>query len=413
MMIHEQPIVNQIIAEHSRKPRVVAKELITVDVDRIYVQDGNSPTIAKLFRQHNLKRVLHPEKIGFFFDHSVIVPDKLMAERVNEAMEFAKSIGVNIFTRGEGISHLIALEEQWFQPGNIVIGADSHTCTGGAVQSLALGMGASDVLAAMLTGQTWLKVPETVSLSISGQPHPATRTKDVMLALLRHFGQSPFLYRSVELCGEWSQTLSLDSAASFASMGVELGAKCVFMPDGPGRPANMRPINPEVVDHHLTFSLSELTPHISLPHSPAQAVPLETLSGQKIDYVFIGSCTNSRLEDIAEVAAILDKHCVHQDVHCIVTLGSKRVYLEAMRRGYIEKIVSAGALVTPPGCGACVGTQGTIPAKGERVLSTMNRNFQGRMGNSEAEIYLSSPLVAANVALHGRVPLITELEWHD
>ncbi|MDC9604110.1 aconitase family protein [Xenorhabdus griffiniae] len=268
MMAHEQPIVNQIIAKHSQKPQVMAKELITVDVDKIYVQDGNSPTIAKLFRQHNLKRVLHPEKIGFFFDHSVIVPDKLMAERVNEAMEFAKSIGVNIFTRGEGISHLIALEEQWFQPGNIVIGADSHTCTGGAVQSLALGMGASDVLAAMLTGQTWLKVPETVSLSISGQPHPATRAKDVMLALLRHFGQSPFLYRSVELCGEWSQTLSFDSAASFASMAVELGAKCVFMPDGPGRPTNMQFINPEVADHHLTFSLSELTPHISLPHSP-------------------------------------------------------------------------------------------------------------------------------------------------
>jgi 3-isopropylmalate/(R)-2-methylmalate dehydratase large subunit len=405
----QPPLANRIIAAHSDRESVESGELVSVDVDYIYVQDGNSPTIARLFDKHGVHTVFDPDKIAFVFDHSVIVPDRNMADRLREAAAFAKGLGAKIYPRGAGISHVIALEQGWFAPGSIVLGSDSHTCTGGALQSLALGMGATDIAAAMVTGKTWLKVPETVWLRIVGVPHPAVRPKDVVLEVLRVFGQRPFLYRSIEWTGEWTDCLSLDSAASVASMGVEMGAKCVFLPDGAGRPPELSPTTPLPGAQVLELNIDHLMPMVALPHSPLKNVTLDEISGQHIDYVFIGSCTNSRLEDIAEVARVLDGRTVHSDVHVLVTPGSKQTYVEAARLGYIETLTEAGALVTPPGCGACVGTQGTVPASGDKVLSTMNRNFKGRMGNPDAEIYLSSPLVAATTALIGRIPTAAEL----
>ncbi|WP_437908239.1 aconitase/3-isopropylmalate dehydratase large subunit family protein [Sorangium sp. So ce327] len=401
------PLVNQIIAAHGGGSSVAAGDFVTVDVDRVYIQDGNSPTIARLFREHGIRRVWDPERIGFFFDHSVIIPEKQIADRTREALAFAERLGARIFHRGAGISHVIAMEEGWYEPGNVVLGADSHTCTGGAVQSLALGMGASDIVAAMVTGKTWLRVPETVWLEVEGTAHEATRAKDVMLHLLGTMGQAPFLNKSIEWTGSWSHALSADAAATVASMGVELGAKCVFLPGGPGRPAQMRAIEPG--ESRLRFDIGGLTPRIARPHNPANTVGLDELAGEPVDYVFVGSCTNSRLDDIAEAAAVFVNRPVHPRVHCIVTPGSRKVYLDALRLGYVETLTRAGALVTPAGCGACVGTQGSIPADGERVVTTMNRNFQGRMGNREAEIFLASPLVAANVAVHGRFPAVEEL----
>ncbi|MCH9407621.1 aconitase/3-isopropylmalate dehydratase large subunit family protein [Pantoea agglomerans] len=406
-MKSNQPIVNQIIASHSGNNQVLAGELVTVDVDYVYVQDGNSPTVAKLFKDYQLTEVPEPDKIGFFFDHSVLVPDKTMAKRVNEAMEFAKKLGINIYPRGAGISHVIALENKIFKPGNIVLGADSHTCTGGAVQSLALGMGASDILVAMLTGQTWLKVPQTVHLHINGMTNKNVRAKDVMLALLNTYGQTPFLYKSIEVSGEWAEKLTLDEAASFASMAVELGAKCIFMPDGQGRPEGLLKADISLADSVIDFSVSDLTPYIAPPHSPLYGKPVNDFVGVKFDYIFIGSCTNSRLEDIKEVAEVVEGKVIHPDIHCLLTPGSKSVYLQAIEAGYIDTLIRSGVIVTPPGCGACVGTQGTIPADGEKVLSTMNRNFKGRMGNGNADIFLCSPRTAAIVALNGTVPVFS------
>ncbi|MEZ0090324.1 aconitase/3-isopropylmalate dehydratase large subunit family protein [Streptacidiphilus sp. EB129] len=407
----DSPLVGQIIAAHGGGA-AAAGELVSVEVDRIYLQDGNSPTVARLFAEYGVDRVADPDRVAFVFDHSVIVPDRDMADRVREATAFAKRIGARIYPRGAGISHVIALEEGWYQPGSIVLGSDSHTCTGGAVQSLALGMGASDIAAAMVTGQTWLKVPETVWLRVHGQGHPALRPKDVVLEVLRVFGQRPFLYKSVEWTGDWAASLSLDSAASVASMGVELGAKCVFLPDAPGRGDGLVPIRPPAGAAVLELSIEGLRPRIAMPHSPRNSVDIDLAAGERIDYVFLGSCTNGRLEDIAEAARIVRDRSVHPDVHFLVTPGSSRVYAEALRLGYLETLTRAGALVTPAGCGACVGTQGTVPAAGERVLSTMNRNFRGRMGNPDADIYLSSPLVAASAALIGRIPSADELVCH-
>lgn len=384
---------------------------VAVTVDRIYLQDGNSPTIARLFREHGFSKVFDPERIGVFFDHSVIWPNAEIAGRIREAMAFCETLGVQVFRPGEGISHVVAMEQGWFEPGSIVLGTDSHTCTGGARQALALGMGASDAVAAMITGETWLRVPETVRLEVVGRPSPAAGAKDVMLHVLAAFGQEPFLYRSVEWCGEWPESLTDDAAATVANMAVEMGAKCAFLPPHGSLAGQLRPIptggGEGVI--HCRIDVTDLPPYLAKPHSPTNSHPLDASAGEAVNYVFVGSCTNSRLEDIAETARVLEGRQVHPTVHMLVTPGSKAVFLEAMSLGYIETLTRAGAIVTPPGCGSCLGTQGSIPASGDRVLSTMNRNFLGRMGNAGADIFLSSPLVAAHAALTGEIPQHSDL----
>jgi 3-isopropylmalate/(R)-2-methylmalate dehydratase large subunit len=403
-------LAEAIVSEHAEVESVEPGQLVTTSVDRVYLQDGNTPTVRRLFRENGFDRVFDPDRIGVFFDHSVLTPDTQMADRLVEAEEFAEGLGLRVYGRGEGISHVIAVEEHWFEPGAIVVGADSHTCTGGVVQCLALGMGASDVVAAMVTGRTWLRVPETVWIRVAGFPGRFAGAKDVMLYALARLGQRPFLYRSVEWVGPWVETLSVDGASTVANLGVEFGAKCSFLPPGPGRRDGLRAIDaPADGDCVLELDVEGLPPHVARPHSPLDGVPLEECAGQEIDYVFVGSCANSRFEDLAEVASVLAHAQVSPRVHLVVTPGSKRVYLRALAEGIVETLAQAGALVTPPGCGACVGTQGTIPATGQRVLTTMNRNFRGRMGNPGAEIWLSSPVVAAHTAVLGRIPAPEDL----
>ncbi len=404
-------LVEEIIAAHAGRDKVTPGDLVTAKVDRVYVQDGNSPTIRELFRKHGFNSVFDRERVGIFFDHSVIAPDKHIANRLREASDFAAELDVRVFRPGTGISHVLALEIGWYEPGTIVIGSDSHTCTGGVTQCLALGMGASDTAAAMVTGETWLRVPETLWLETLGEPGRFTGAKDVVLYLLARIGQEPFFYKSVEWAGSWVEDLSLDSAATLANLGVEMGAKITFLPPGRGRPAAMRPVVlPESGDaRRMRLDITDLPPMVALPNSPANGVPLDECKGQKIDYVFVGTCTNGRLEDMAEIARVLGSAPVHPRVYCLVTPGSQQVYLDAIQHGYIETLTRAGAIVTPPGCSACLGTQGSIPASGDRVLSTMNRNFLGRMGNAEAAIYLSSPIVAAHTAIRGEIPRLADL----
>jgi 3-isopropylmalate/(R)-2-methylmalate dehydratase large subunit len=400
------PLADKIIASHLGRDAVRVGEILTVPVDRVYVQDGNSPTIARLFEQYGFTSVFDPSRIAVFYDHSVLPPDVAIADRLREAEAFAARFGLQVFRAGAGISHVVALEEGWFQPGTIVLGSDSHTCTGGVVQCLALGMGASDIAAAMVVGETWLRVPDSVCLETRGTPGQFTRAKDVLLYALRTYGETPFLYRSLEWCGPWVESLTLDSASTVANMAVEFGAKCVFLPPGGDRPPHLEPISPDGEGYVERFllQLDGLPPFVARPHAPTNAAPLDECRGQSINYVFVGSCTNGRLEDMAEVARVLDGERVHQKVHMVVTPGSRSVYLEALHHGYVETLVAAGAIVTPPGCGSCLGTQGPIPATGDRILSTMNRNFLGRMGNRSAEIYLASPLVAAHTAVRGEIP---------
>ncbi len=401
-------IVEQIIASRAGRERVTPGEILSVAVDRVYVQDGNSPTIAKIFARHGFERVFDRKKIGVFFDHSVLPPNIGIADRLREAERFCEAFGLTMYRAGEGISHQLALEMGWFEPGTIVLGSDSHTCMGGVMQSMGLGMGASDIAAAMVLGETWLQVPETVCLHVTGAPKPYTSSKDLLLAVLARFSADTFLYKSVQWTGAWLETLSLDSAATIANMAVEMGAKNAFLPPGPGR-EQLQSTEADADAEHLEFDIGGLTPFVAKPHAPSNAVPIDEIRGQRIDYVYVGSCTNSRLEDFAEVARILEGQKVHPRVTLVMTPGSKQILLDAWKRGYAETIVRAGGLLTPAGCGSCLGTQGPVPATGDRILSTMNRNFQGRMGNRDAPIFLSSPHVAAHTAIRGEIPGAEEL----
>jgi 3-isopropylmalate/(R)-2-methylmalate dehydratase large subunit len=405
-------LAEDIIGRAAGGVEVTPGDLVTVTVDRVYLQDGNTPTVRRLFREHGFTRVFDPDRVGVFFDHAVLAPDAAMADRLREAREFADEMGLAVFPAGRGISHVVAMEERWFEPGTIVVGADSHTCTGGVVQCLALGMGASDVTAAMVTGKTWLRVPETAWIHVQGTPSAAARPKDVALYALARFGQAPFLYRSVHWHGDWLAGLSPDGAATIANMGVECGAKCAFLPPGPGREEGLVPLEPssDAPPEHLhTLDVSGLPPFVARPHLPTNAVPLDDCSGEPVDYVFIGSCTNGRYEDLREVATVLRGRRVATGTQCVVTPGSHDVFTRLLAEGHVSALVEAGVLVTPPGCGSCVGTQGPIPAAGDRVLTTTNRNFRGRMGNPEAAISLASPLVAAHAAVEGRLPSTEEV----
>lgn len=401
-----RPLAEQIIESHLTESGTVRPgQIVSVRADRVYVQDGNAPTVAKLYDQYGFTTVKNPSQVAFVFDHSVLVANTDMADRMAEAHRFGVNLGIEIVKRGAGISHVVAAEAGWFAPGSLVLGSDSHTCVGGASGSLGLGMGASDIVHAMVSGTTWLRVPETITVMMQGVPHPAVAARDVILALLRQFGQSPFLYKSIEFGGRWIENLEPDEAASFASLGVELGAKCVFL----AQPASGVPAGKAFGSKTLNFDISGVEPVVSAPHLPANTGPLLDYAGLKIDYAFLGTCTSGRLNDLREAARVLVGNVIHRDVNFVVTPGSREVYENAISEGYIQALVAAGALVTPPGCGACVGTQGPLPARGDRVLSTMNRNFKGRMGTPEAEIFLASPRVVASAAVQGSIPTLEEL----
>ncbi len=404
------PLVEEIIASRLVDGTVEPGQLVVVEVDHAYLQDGNTPTIRRLFRENGFERVFDPARVTVFFDHGVLSPTAAMTDRLREAEDFAEELGVGYFPAGRGISHVIALETGIYQPGRIVVASDSHTCTGGVVQCLALGMGASDVTAAMVTGRVWLRVPETVWLRTRGWPSAAAGPKDVMLYALAERGQGPFLYRALEWCGDWVSALTLDGAATVANMAVEQGCKCCFLPEGEGRPAGMRSIDPGPGGDVLTLDIDGLEPFVARPPNPMLGTPLSECPTTAVKYVMIGSCTNGRTSDLIEVARVLRGRRVARSVHCLVTPGSLDVYRRAIGDGTIETLLDAGAIVTPPGCGSCVGTQGTIPGSDDTVVATTSRNFIGRMGNPKAEIWLASPLVAAWSAVLGRLPRVDEIE---
>lgn len=385
-------------------------EFVEARVDKLYLQDGNTPTISRLFREHGIDCVFDPDAVAVFFDHSTMAPSAQISDKLKSAHAFCKRFGLQRFSQGTGISHVRAYEEGFYRPGDLVLGSDSHTCTGGALQCLALGMGATDIAAAMITGKTWLKIVETVQIRLTNSPDSYTRTKDVVLYLLGRYGQEPFLYKSMEWIGDWVEDLTLDEAFTVSSMSVEFGAKASFLTrSNRFSHSGMRSIEQDDALTLFDVDLSGLPPMVACPNDPTNVQSVDALNQQPIDYVFIGSCTNSRLEDIEEVAGILEGQQVHRDLYCLLAPGSQRIYAEAVRAGYIETLIEAGVVISPPGCAACVGTQGHIPASGDRVLSTMNRNFLGRMGNPKSEIYLGSPFIAAQTALRGYIPKSLEL----
>ncbi len=402
-------LVKKIIKLHSKKKNIKTGDFVEVNIDHIYIQDGNSHSIANIFKKNNFKKVFNNQKISFFFDHSVLPINKKISLQIRKSLNFASKIRANIFNRGEGISHILALEKKIFIPNNIVLGSDSHTCTGGVIQCLSLGMGLSDITYSMITGKTWIKVPDTININLIGKPKNIIRSKDIILYILKKYGQKKFLYKSIEIESEWIKKLSLDSCITISNMSVELGAKCIFLPKNKNISTKLCNTIKNNSKNNIIINISNIEPQISIPHYPNNVVNLNDISGTKINYVFIGSCSNSFLEDMKEISSILKNKYINKKILCIVTPGSKSIYLKSIKKKYINIMIKAGVIITPPGCGSCIGTQGPIPSNKEKILTTMNRNFQGRMGNTKCDIYISSVLVAVYTALLGKIPSTKEL----
>ncbi len=408
-------LAEKILADHTDKKKVTPGELINVSVDLILANDITAPIAIREFRRIGVKRVFDRKKIVMVPDHFVPNKDIASAEQVKLMREFAHEQGVIYFEVGQmGIEHVLLPEQGLVLPGNVVIGADSHTCTYGAVGAFATGMGSTDIAAAMATGDIWMKVPPTIKLIYRGSLPKWVGGKDLILHTIGNIGVDGALYSAMEFAGEAVTALSMDGRFTMANMAVEAGAKVgIFRVDNKTqlyiKHRAKHPYGVYEADNHaeyarvIEYDVSPLEPQVALPHSPANVKPISEVGDIEINQAVIGSCTNGRLEDLWVAAQILKGKKVHPRVRCIIIPGSQQVYLDALNEGLIEAFIRAGAAVSTPTCGPCLGGHMGVLADGERCISTTNRNFVGRMGSPKSEVYLSNPAVAAASAIVGKI----------
>ncbi len=408
-------LAEKILAAHSDKDKVGAGEFINVRVDLILANDITAPIAIKEFRRIGVKRVFDPKKVVMVPDHFVPNKDIASAEQAKLMRDFAREQGVIYFEVGQmGIEHVLLPEQGLVLPGEVVIGADSHTCTYGAVGAFATGMGSTDIAAAMATGDIWMKVPPTIKLMYHGSLPRWVGGKDLILYTIGNIGVDGALYSAMEFAGEAIDSLSMDGRFTMANMAIEAGGKAgIFRVDDKTELyIKYRARRPYVVcepddgaeySQVIEYDVSEMEPQVALPHSPANAKPVSQAGHIEVDQAVIGSCTNGRLEDLRVAAQILKGRKINPRVRCIIIPGSQQVYLDALTEGLIEVFVRAGAAVSTPTCGPCLGGHMGVLADGERCISTTNRNFVGRMGSPKSEVYLASPAVAAASAVTGRI----------
>ncbi|WP_434631574.1 3-isopropylmalate dehydratase large subunit [Thermoanaerobacterium thermosaccharolyticum] len=388
-------------------------DLIEIDVDMVLGNDVTSPVAIKEFLKIGVKNVFDKEKIALVPDHFVPNKDIKSAEQVNIVRKFAREYGiVNFFEVGKmGIEHALLPEKGLVLPGDVVIGADSHTCTYGAITCFSTGIGSTDMACAMATGKAWFKVPEAIRFNLKGKLNKWVNGKDVILYIIGMIGVDGALYKSMEFTGDIS-SLSIDDRFTIANMAIEAGAKNgIFDYDEitetyvKGRANRKYKVfkADEDADYVESYDidLSKIKPQVAFPHLPENTKAIDEVGNIKIDQVVIGSCTNGRISDMEVTYEVLKGKKVHPDVRLIIFPATQDIYLECVKRGYIEEFIKAGAAVSTPTCGPCLGGHMGILAKGERAISTTNRNFVGRMGHTESEVYLASPAVAAASAIKG------------
>ncbi len=408
-------LAEKILAAHCGRRKVVPGELVNVKVDLVLANDITAPIAIKEFRRIGVKKVFDRKKIVMVPDHFVPNKDILSAEQAKLMRDFAREQGLIHFEVGQmGIEHVILPEKGLVLPGDVVIGADSHTCTYGALGAFSTGMGSTDIAAAMATGDIWMKVPPTIKFVYRGQLNRWVTGKDLILHTIGDIGVDGALYAAMEFTGEAIAALPMDSRFTMANMAIEAGGKAgIFHVDRKTlayvKPRAMRSYviyksDPDAeYERVIEYDVSRLEPQVAFPHLPSNAKPISKVGKIKIDQVVIGSCTNGRLDDIKTAARVLKGRQVHPHVRCIIIPGSQQVYLEALRLGLVEAFIEAGAVVSTPTCGPCLGGYMGILAAGERCVSTTNRNFVGRMGSTKSEIYLANPAVAAASAIAGRI----------
>lgn len=406
-------LVEKIISEHAGK-EVHAGELVISKVDVAAVQDGTGPLTVQEFKKLGVPKLKNPERSILFIDHAAPSPRKELSNTHMVLREFAKEYGAVLSDVGAGVCHQ-RLIETFVNPGEVLVGADSHTCTSGALGAFATGMGSTDIAVAMALGKTWLKVPATYKVVVNGKFKEGICSKDLMLYFIGMIGADGATYKALEFCGDTIENMSMSERFTLANMAVEAGAKCgLFIADEKtcdflkerGREDKFRQILPDsdaVYERIIEINAEDVPHTVSCPHTVDNTKPVEELRDVKVNQVFVGTCTNGRIEDLRIVANILKGKTVHPDVRLLICPASKDVFKQALEEGLIDIFVEANAAILTSGCGPCVGVHAGTLGDGEVCLATQNRNFQGRMGNTKGFIYLASPYVAAHTALKGYI----------
>jgi homoaconitate hydratase family protein len=402
------------IFSHKLGRTVEQGETVVVEVDRVMSHDTTSPLAIQAFRklaEQTGGRVFDAKRAHIVFDHIIPAATIAAATLHRDIRTFAQEQDISILQ--QGICHQVMPEMGYVVPGDIIVGADSHSCTYGALGAFGTGMGSTDIGVAYATGRSWFRVPTTINVRLTGDLQPGVYAKDLTLEMVRRIGVDGANYRALEYTGDLIQRLSVSERFTFCNMAIEMGGKAgLVAPDATTRAwlhgrtereyPMLAPHNPRY-ERVVEINASELSPLIARPPDVNNVVPVGEVEDVHIDEVFLGTCTNGRLDDLAIAAGILRGKTIHPSTRMVVIPASREVYLEAMRLGYLEIFVQAGASVGTPGCGPCIGRHFGVLAPGERALTTMNRNFTGRMGDPTAEIYLGSPATVAATALTGHI----------
>jgi 3-isopropylmalate/(R)-2-methylmalate dehydratase large subunit len=409
-----QTIAEKILSEHAGHD-VRAGRFAVVRVDYAYVQDGTGPLTVRQLEAMGVARLFDPERCAVFLDHASPSPRLELSNDHKMLREFCRRTGAILSNIGNGISHTV-MAERYVNPGQVVVGADSHTCTGGALGAFATGMGSTDIAVAFAFGKTWMRVPESFRVHVAGAFPKGTYAKDFMLRFIGDIRADGATYKALEFVGPAMEGLSMAGRLSIANMAVECGAKVgVFPPDATtrayldaaGRADGYREVRADPgaqYERRLDYDAATLRPMVAKPHFVDNVCAVEDVEEEvAVDQVFLGTSTCGRLEDFQQAAAILKGRQVHPRVRLIATPGSKKVELDGLADGTFQTIIESGGVMTGPGCGACVGVHEGVLADGEVCVSTQNRNFKGRMGNPKAFIYLVSPATAAATAVTGRL----------
>ena len=391
-----------------------AGDIVIAKVDLVFAQDTTGPLTVRQFQTSGLKRLANPKQTALFLDHAAPSPNSGLSNDHMLLRQFARQTGCLIYDVGEGICHQI-VAESLAKPGNVIVGADSHTVTAGGLGAFATGMGSSDTAIAFGLGKTWLQVPKSIKVVVSGNFPEGVGAKDLILHLIGQIGADGATYQALEFGGDTVDKMSMAQRFTIANMAVEAGAKAgLFAADkttqhyltAQGRGNHYQPISPDtdaLYEQTININTANLEPTVSKPHTVDNTALARELKGTKIQQVFIGTCTNGRLEDLALAANILKGKKRHPETRLIVVPASRQILLAAIKAGYIQTLIEAGAAILSPGCGPCIGLHQGVLGDGEACLSTANRNFKGRMGNPNAFIYLGSPATAAATAITGEI----------
>ena len=407
-------MTQKILARHAGLDHVEAGQLVEGKLDLVLGNDITAPVAITEFDKAGLTQIFDKDKIAIVLDHSAPCKDIKSAQLCAQAREFAKRFSItHFYDVGQmGVEHALIPEKGLAAPGEAIIGADSHTCTYGALGAFSTGVGSTDMAAGMATGMAWFKVPSAIKVTLKGKFQPYVSGKDLMLHLIGMIGVDGALYQSLQFMGEGVASLTMDDRFTVANMAIEAGAKNGIFPVDDVTRAYLagrvdRPweaVEPDadaVYEREVVIDLSALEPTVALPHLPSNTRTVQEVAGMPIQQVVIGSCTNGRLDDLRQAAAILKGKKVHNGVRCIVLPATQQIMLDAMAEGLVQIFIEAGAAVSTPTCGPCLGGHMGVLSNGERAVSTTNRNFVGRMGPTDSEIILASPAVAAASAVAG------------